>query len=145
MRLVGAVHSQPADLGRVFTDHRVASSHDRGHRRRGSATGEKAARPGRHAHPGAEPLEHRELDFVGSGRDGPNTREEVEAWKQKGPINRFMRYLEDESILTPDILEDYETRARAEVDRAQAAAEAAPYPEPEAALGDVYAPLEDES
>jgi len=73
------------------------------------------------------------------------TREEVEAWKQKGPINRFMRYLEEESILTPDILEDYETRARAEVDRAQAAAEAAPYPEAEAALGDVYAPFEDES
>ncbi len=73
------------------------------------------------------------------------TREEVEAWKQKGPINRFMRYLEAENILTPAIREDYETRARAEVDRAQAAAEAAPYPAGEAALGDVYAPAEAES
>ncbi|MEP7291374.1 MAG: thiamine pyrophosphate-dependent dehydrogenase E1 component subunit alpha [Chloroflexota bacterium] len=71
------------------------------------------------------------------------TREEVEAWKQKGPINRFRRTLEEETILTPEILEDYETRARAEVDRAQAAAEAAPYPEAEAALGDVYAPLDE--
>jgi 2-oxoisovalerate dehydrogenase E1 component alpha subunit len=70
------------------------------------------------------------------------TREEVEAWKQKGPINRFRRYLEEESILKPDVLEDYETRTRAEVDKAQAEAEAAPYPAAEAAMGDVYAPVE---
>lgn len=68
------------------------------------------------------------------------TREEVEAWKEKGPINRFRRVLEQDGILTPEILEDYEIRARAEVDRAQANAEAAPYPPGEAALGDVYAP-----
>ncbi len=71
------------------------------------------------------------------------TREEVEAWKQKGPISRFRRYLEDEGILKPDILEDYEIRARAEVDRAQAEAEAAPYPAPEDALGALYAPAEE--
>ncbi len=71
------------------------------------------------------------------------TREEVEAWKVKGPINRFRRYLEEEGILKPDVLADYETRARAEVDRAQAEAEAAPYPAPEDALGAVYAPPEE--
>ena len=56
------------------------------------------------------------------------SREEVEEWKRKGPINRFRHYLEAEGILTPELLEDYETRARAEVDQAQAAAEAAPDP-----------------
>ncbi|MCC6801830.1 MAG: thiamine pyrophosphate-dependent dehydrogenase E1 component subunit alpha [Anaerolineae bacterium] len=73
------------------------------------------------------------------------TREEVEEWKRKGPINRFRQYLEAEGVLTPEILEDYETRARAEVDRAQANAEAARSPEPEDALGAVYAPPEEAS
>lgn len=71
------------------------------------------------------------------------SREEVEEWKRKGPINRFRQYLQDEGILTADILEDYEVRARAEVDRAQANAEAARSPEPEDALGAVYAPAEE--
>jgi 2-oxoisovalerate dehydrogenase E1 component alpha subunit len=71
------------------------------------------------------------------------SREEVEEWKRKGPINRFRSYLEAESILTPALVEEYEIRARAEVDQAQAFAEAAPDPAPEDALGDVYAPSED--
>jgi 2-oxoisovalerate dehydrogenase E1 component alpha subunit len=67
------------------------------------------------------------------------SREEVEEWKQKGPINRFREYLETEGILTPELIEDYEVRARAEVDQAQATAEAAPDPAPEDALIGVYA------
>ncbi|HVU11917.1 MAG TPA: thiamine pyrophosphate-dependent dehydrogenase E1 component subunit alpha [Phototrophicaceae bacterium] len=70
------------------------------------------------------------------------TREEVEEWKRKGPINRFRQYLEGEGILTADLLDEYEHRARAEVDQAQAAAEAAPNP-PADALGEVYAPAEE--
>ncbi len=70
------------------------------------------------------------------------SREEVEEWKRKGPINRFRQYLEAESILTADRLQEYEARARVEVDAAQAAAEAAADPAPEDALGDVYAPVE---
>ncbi len=73
------------------------------------------------------------------------SREEVEEWKRKGPITRFTAYLQQEGILTPDLLEQYEHRIRAEIDRAQAEAEAAPDPAPEDALGDVYAPLEDGS
>jgi 2-oxoisovalerate dehydrogenase E1 component alpha subunit len=67
------------------------------------------------------------------------SREEVEAWKRKDPILRFQTFLMDESILTPATLERYEARAKDEVDRAQAAAEAMPDPAPEDALGDVYA------
>ncbi|NWG15293.1 MAG: thiamine pyrophosphate-dependent dehydrogenase E1 component subunit alpha [Chloroflexi bacterium] len=67
------------------------------------------------------------------------SREEVEEWKKKDPILRFEKYLMDEGILTPERLDEYETRARAEVDRAQHAAEAAPYPAETDALDEVYA------
>jgi 2-oxoisovalerate dehydrogenase E1 component alpha subunit len=69
------------------------------------------------------------------------SREEVEAWKRKDPILRFQRFLMDETILTPAKLEHYESEAKAEIDRAQAAVEAMPDPAPEDALGDVYAPV----
>ena len=70
------------------------------------------------------------------------TREEVDAWKKKDPVLRFRRHLEEIGVLTPDMANDYEVRARAEVDKAQATAEAAPYPAPEDALGALYAPAE---
>jgi 2-oxoisovalerate dehydrogenase E1 component alpha subunit len=67
------------------------------------------------------------------------TREEVEAWKKKDPILRYRDYLMQEGILTQPVLDEYEVRARREVDEAQARAEAAPAPAGEDALGDVYA------
>ncbi|MCK6579865.1 MAG: thiamine pyrophosphate-dependent dehydrogenase E1 component subunit alpha [Anaerolineae bacterium] len=70
------------------------------------------------------------------------TREEVELWKGRDPIPRFRQYLQAEGILSPEQAEAYERRARVEVDSAQAAAEAAPDPSPEEALGAVYAPAE---
>jgi 2-oxoisovalerate dehydrogenase E1 component alpha subunit len=71
------------------------------------------------------------------------TREEVEAWKEADPITRYQDYLLNKGILTDESVEEYEVRAKAEVDDALAFAEAAPYPPPEAALGDVFAPLEE--
>lgn len=67
------------------------------------------------------------------------TREEVEVWKKKDPILRFQKFLMEETILNQNLLDDYESRAKAEVDAAQAAAEATPDPAPEDALGAVYA------
>ncbi len=67
------------------------------------------------------------------------TREEVEAWKKKDPILRYRDYLMAEGILTQSVLDEYEIRARREVDEAQARADAAPYPAGEDALGSVYA------
>jgi 2-oxoisovalerate dehydrogenase E1 component alpha subunit len=67
------------------------------------------------------------------------TREEVEAWKKKDPILRYRDYLMAEGILTQPTLDEYEIRARREVDEAQARADAAPSPAGEEALGDVYA------
>jgi len=67
------------------------------------------------------------------------SREEVEAWKKKDPILRFQKFLMEEQLLTQALLDDYESRAKDAVDRAQAAAESAPDPRPEDALGAVYA------
>jgi 2-oxoisovalerate dehydrogenase E1 component alpha subunit len=68
------------------------------------------------------------------------SREEVEIWKKKDPILRFQKFLFEETILTQAMLDDYESRAKATVDQAQSAAESAPDPKPEDALGAVYAP-----
>ena len=65
--------------------------------------------------------------------------EEVEYWKQKDPILRFRNWLIAETLLTEALAEQIDTEVMAEIDRAQDDAETAPYPSPEAALGDVYA------
>jgi len=70
------------------------------------------------------------------------SREEVEEWKKRDPILRYEAYLKNRGILTDDIVQEYEERAKQEVDAAQAAAESAPYPPVEVALGPVFAPVE---
>jgi 2-oxoisovalerate dehydrogenase E1 component alpha subunit len=70
------------------------------------------------------------------------TREEVEEWKHKDPIVRFQQYLFSEGILSRDVMDDFEARARREVDEAQKFAEAAPYPPVEHSLSGVYAEVE---
>jgi 2-oxoisovalerate dehydrogenase E1 component alpha subunit len=71
------------------------------------------------------------------------SREEVEEWKQKDPITRFQQYLMDEGILTVDTLDEYQQRAKIEVDAATQAAEAAPWPDVEELYTLVYAPVEE--
>lgn len=66
------------------------------------------------------------------------SRDEVEAWKQRDPISRFGAYLRERGLLDDDALDEIERRVRQEVDEAQAFAQAAPYPPPEAALGPVF-------
>lgn len=70
------------------------------------------------------------------------SREEVEQWKARDAIPRFKQYLIGEGILSQADADDYDARARAEVDRAQQVADSAPMPAPEEALGDLYAPSE---
>ena len=71
------------------------------------------------------------------------SRDEVEEWKKRDAIKRFETYLLDKGILTGDMIEEIEGRVRREVDEAQAAAEAAPYPPAEDALFPVYAPADE--
>lgn len=65
-------------------------------------------------------------------------REEVEAWKQRDPLLRFQTYLRQHGLLDEAEIEAIEARVRQEIDEAQALAEAAPYPPPEAALFPVF-------
>ncbi|GAB4409031.1 MAG: thiamine pyrophosphate-dependent dehydrogenase E1 component subunit alpha [Anaerolineae bacterium] len=65
-------------------------------------------------------------------------REEVEAWKRRDPLTRFQAYLRERGLLDDDTIDAIEARVRQEIDEAQALAEAAPYPPPEAALFPVF-------
>jgi 2-oxoisovalerate dehydrogenase E1 component alpha subunit len=67
------------------------------------------------------------------------SREEVEEWKANGPIVRYQKYLLEQSLLTQAKIDEYEAEIAAEVDAAHQAAEDAPYPDPEDAMGAVYA------
>ena len=74
------------------------------------------------------------------------SREEVEEWKQKDPIGRFQTLLLERGILTQEMVDDYEAKARQAVDEGQKFTEEAPYPEiaPNLDPNSVYAPLEAE-
>jgi 2-oxoisovalerate dehydrogenase E1 component alpha subunit len=70
-------------------------------------------------------------------------REEVEEWKKRDPILRFQAYLMGKGILTQAMVDEMESRAKAEVDAAHQAAESAPYPPVETGMGPVFAVGED--
>lgn len=69
-------------------------------------------------------------------------REEVEAWKKKDPILRFQQTLLKRGVLTQELIEEYDARAKAEVDAAMRVAEETPWPDPVPHLdpNSVYAP-----
>lgn len=66
-------------------------------------------------------------------------REEVELWREKDPIVRFERYLEEGGLLDEERKESLEAEIKAEIDEAVEYAEAAPQADPESALRGVYA------
>lgn len=72
------------------------------------------------------------------------SRDEVEEWKKKDPIVQFQKVLLERQVLTQRLIDEYESKAKRQVDEALAYAEAAPYPEPEPHLDprSVYAPAE---
>ncbi|HYO88032.1 MAG TPA: thiamine pyrophosphate-dependent dehydrogenase E1 component subunit alpha [Candidatus Limnocylindrales bacterium] len=71
------------------------------------------------------------------------SREEVEGWKLKDPIVHYQETLIERGITTEAALKELDERARAEVEAASNAAEAAPYPPATDALGALYVPPED--
>lgn len=66
-------------------------------------------------------------------------REEVELWREKDPLVRFERYLEEVGLLDEERKESLEAEIKAEIDEAVEYAEAAPQADPESALRGVYA------
>jgi 2-oxoisovalerate dehydrogenase E1 component alpha subunit len=67
------------------------------------------------------------------------SREEVELWKHKDPIQRFQNVLVERGILDQTKLDEFESRARQIVDQAQRDAEQLPYPAESFAFKGVYA------
>ena len=67
------------------------------------------------------------------------TREEVEEWKQKDPIDRFERYLEKIGYLDKEAEKKVRLEIKMEIDKAQEYAENAPFASPESSLRHVYA------
>ncbi len=66
------------------------------------------------------------------------SREEVEEWKHKDPVERFERYLEEQSLLDNATKQKVRKDVKRAVDEAQDYAEKAPYAAPEMALRYVY-------
>lgn len=66
-------------------------------------------------------------------------REEIEAIKKQDPLEVFRRQLMEQGVLTEEIVNEMEARAKEAVEDAVAYAEAAPYPGLDVAKGPVYA------
>ena len=57
------------------------------------------------------------------------SREEVEEWRARDPLDRFAGQLKEQKVLTPEVEAELEVRAKREVDEAIQFAEQAPYPD----------------
>jgi 2-oxoisovalerate dehydrogenase E1 component len=67
------------------------------------------------------------------------TREEVESWKARCPIDRFVRTVVDLGLLTPDETNAIDVEIQKEVSEAHRLAEQGPWPDPSTAGTHVYA------
>ncbi len=67
------------------------------------------------------------------------SKEEVEAWRQKDPITRFERYLEEDKVMLPDQMVQIKEAAYQSIEDAVEFAKNSPEPPVTAVLEDVYA------
>lgn len=67
-------------------------------------------------------------------------KDEVDENWQNDPLPRFSNYLTQQGILGQELIEEYTEQVVNEIEEALQRAKAAPFPEPEEALGAVYAP-----
>ncbi len=86
-----------------------------------------------------EALTYRYLGHSKSDANLYRTREEIAAWREKDPILRFARTLEEEGTLPEDGFRALDEEARKTIDDALEKAQREAEPEPESALEDVYA------
>jgi len=75
-----------------------------------------------------------------SDRNRYRTPEEIEEWKEKDPIERFIGVVMKEKILSKKEVEDIKTQAYADIESARQFAEASPDPEVSTLEEGVYAP-----
>ena len=65
--------------------------------------------------------------------------EELELWRTRDPIDRYISYLTAESLATESEIAELDKRIEAELDQAVSEAEASPMPDPVSALSGTYA------
>lgn len=80
--------------------------------------------------------------FLGHSKSDANkyrTKDEINQWKEKDPIPRMRRYLEEQKIFSPADLDAAEEKATADIEEAVEYAQTSPDPVPEDLINDVYA------
>lgn len=73
------------------------------------------------------------------GQADPRPQEEIEAWQQRDPINRFATNLMDQGLLTEETWQKMDAEILAAIEDAVKFAEDSPFPAPEAAVEDIFA------
>ena len=96
-----------------------------------------------HAKAGKGPtfLESRTYRWRGHWEGDPQpyrTKDEVDQWKKRCPIERFRAYAVERHLLTKTACERIEREVQAELDDAVEFARTSPFPDPQEALEDVY-------
>ncbi len=73
------------------------------------------------------------------GQEDPRPKEEIEEWRQRDPINRFATNLTDQGLLTEEAWQQMDDEILAAIEDAVKFSEASPFPDPEAAVEDIFA------
>ena len=73
------------------------------------------------------------------GQEDPRPKEEIEEWRQRDPINRFATNLMDQGLLTEEAWQQMDDEILAAIEDAVKFSEASPFPDPEAAVEDIFA------
>jgi pyruvate dehydrogenase E1 component alpha subunit len=81
---------------------------------------------------------YRFYNHTGRGENDPRPEEERASWRARDPITLLLAVLEQQAILSGEGAERITEEVRANVEEAIAFADAAPYPDPERLLEDVY-------
>jgi len=75
-----------------------------------------------------------------SDRNRYRTQEEIDQWKEKDPIERFIRYAMKKKLLTKKVVEAVKAQAYEDIEQARQFAEASPEPDVATLEEGVYAP-----
>ena len=73
------------------------------------------------------------------GQEDPRPQDEIETWRQRDPINRFAANLMDQGVLTEEAWEKMDAEILAAIEDAVKFSEESPFPDPDAAVEDVFA------
>jgi acetoin:2,6-dichlorophenolindophenol oxidoreductase subunit alpha len=86
-----------------------------------------------------EAITYRYLGHSKSDANLYRTREEIQTWRKRDPIQRFAAVLEGEGVLQENEWQRLDEQAKGRIEEAFEKASKEPDPEPESALEDVYA------